>query len=193
VTLTFDLWPWKSIGFQIFLRTKNVPSLAKTHWKMLILECSQGCYTVKIRPCYLDLWPWKSIGFQTLLRTKYLPSLVKIHWRMLILECSQGCYAVNKIWPGDLDFWPWKSISYYCAHLHIRILQCTKFHELLINHVGEFAMTKCILNCLKISMSKEAQQGSNSMDNDILYTAKFTHHDLKFHKAWWKLDKRFGS
>ena len=27
VTLTFDLWPWKSIGFQ-----------------MLILECSQGCY-----------------------------------------------------------------------------------------------------------------------------------------------------
>jgi hypothetical protein len=33
--------------------------------------------------------------------------------------------------------------------LHIRILQWTKFRELLINHVGEFAMTKCILNCLK--------------------------------------------
>jgi hypothetical protein len=58
---------------------------------MLILECSQGCYRVKIRPCDLDLWPWKSIGFQTRLRTKYVPSLVKIHWRMLILECSQGC------------------------------------------------------------------------------------------------------
>ena len=29
------------------------------------------------------------------------------------------------------------------------------------------------------------------MDNKTLYTAKFTHHDLKFHKAWWKLDKRF--
>ena len=25
------------------------------------------------------------------------------------------------------------------------------------------------------------------MDNKILYTAKFTHHDLKFHKVWWKL------
>jgi hypothetical protein len=25
---------------------------------MLILECSQGCYAVKIWP--LDLWPWKS-------------------------------------------------------------------------------------------------------------------------------------
>ena len=31
------------------------------------------------------------------------------------------------------------------------------------------------------------------MDNQILYTAKFTHHDLKFHKVWWKSDKRCGS
>ena len=38
-----DLWPWKSIGFQIPLRTKYVPSLVKIHWRMLILECSQGC------------------------------------------------------------------------------------------------------------------------------------------------------
>jgi hypothetical protein len=35
---------------------------------MLILECSQGCYAVKIWPGDIDLWPWKSIGFQTLLR-----------------------------------------------------------------------------------------------------------------------------
>ena len=84
-----------------------MPSLVKIHWRMLILECSQGCYTVK---CDIDLWPWKSIGFQTLLRTTYVPSLVKIHWRILILECSQGCYVV-KIWPSDLDLWPWKSIG----------------------------------------------------------------------------------
>ena len=31
------------------------------------------------------------------------------------------------------------------------------------------------------------------MDNKILYTAKFPHHDLKFHKVWWKSDKRCGS
>ena len=86
-------WPWKSIGFQILLRTKYVPSLVKIHWRMLILECSQGCYMVKIWLGDLDLWPWKSIGFQLILRTKYVPSLVKIHWRMLILECSQGCYG----------------------------------------------------------------------------------------------------
>ena len=40
MTLIFDLWPWKSIEFQILLRTKYVPSLVKIHWRMLILECS---------------------------------------------------------------------------------------------------------------------------------------------------------
>jgi hypothetical protein len=97
-----DLWPWKSIGFQNLLRTKYVPSLVKIHWRILILECSQGCYAVKCWP--LDLWPWKSTGFQILLRTKYVPSLVKIHWRMLILECSQGCYTVKKKTPVTLTF-----------------------------------------------------------------------------------------
>jgi hypothetical protein len=90
-----DLWPWKSIGFQILVRTKYVPSLVKIHWRILILECSQGCYAVKIWPGDLDLWPWISIGFQILLRTKYVPSLVKIHWRMLILEYSQGLWRTD--------------------------------------------------------------------------------------------------
>jgi hypothetical protein len=78
-----DLWPWKSTVFQTLLRTKYVPTLVKIHWRMLILQCSQGWYVVKIWP--LDLWPWKSIRFQTLRRTMYVPSLVNIHWRMLIL------------------------------------------------------------------------------------------------------------
>jgi hypothetical protein len=86
------LWPWpltlKINRVQTLLRTKYVPSLVKIHWRMLILECSQGCYAVKIWPGDLDLWPWKSIGFQIFLRSKYVPSLVKIHWTMLILECS---------------------------------------------------------------------------------------------------------
>jgi hypothetical protein len=80
----FDLWPWKSIGFQILLRTKYVPSLVKIHWRMLILECSQGCYRVKIR-LWLRPLTLKINRFQILLRTKYVPSLVKIHCRMLIL------------------------------------------------------------------------------------------------------------
>jgi len=122
-TADLDLWPWKSIRFQILLRTKYVLSLVKIHLRMLILECSQGCYgrmdgsvtislrnfvgegitratqsvayplAYKIWPGDIDLWPWKPIGFQIFLRTKYVPSLVKIHWRMLILECLQGCYG----------------------------------------------------------------------------------------------------
>jgi hypothetical protein len=133
VTLTFDLENQKR--FQILLRSKYIPSLVKIHWRMLILECSQGCYTVKIWP--LDRWPWKSIGFQTLLRTMYVPSLVKIHWRMLILECSQGCYAVQ-IWPCDIDLWPWKSIGFQTLirtkyvpslvkiHWRMLILECSQ-------------------------------------------------------------------
>ena len=78
------LWPWP---------------LVKIHWKMLILECSQGCYAVKIGP--LDLWPRKSIGFQTLLRTKYIPSLVKIHWMMLILVFTRMSHDKK------LTRWPW--------------------------------------------------------------------------------------
>ena len=126
MTLTFDLWPWKSIGFQTLLTTKYVPSLVKIHWMMLIVECSQGCYVVKIWPSDLDLWPWKSKGFQILLRTKYVPSLVKIHWRMLILECSQGCYGRtdgsitislrNFVGEGIIKFymnWIWNKCSYW--------------------------------------------------------------------------------
>ena len=101
VTLTFDLWPWKSIEFQTLLRTTHVPSLVKIHWRILILECSQGCYAVKIWPCYLDLWPWKSIEFQTLVRTKYVPSLVKIHWRMLIPVFTRMLCSKN------LTRWHW--------------------------------------------------------------------------------------
>ena len=44
VTLTFDLWPWKSIGFPTLIRTNDIPSLVKIHWRMLILECPQRCY-----------------------------------------------------------------------------------------------------------------------------------------------------
>jgi hypothetical protein len=38
VTLAFDLWPSKSIGFQILLRTKYISSLVTIHWRMLILR-----------------------------------------------------------------------------------------------------------------------------------------------------------
>ena len=145
--MTFDLWPWKSIGFQTHLRNKYVPNLVKIHWRMLILECSQGCYTVK----KLTQWPWpltydleKSIGFQILLRTKYVPSLVKIHWRMLILECSQGCYRV-KIIPYDLDLWPWKSIWF-------QILLRTKYVPSLVKIHWRMLILECSQGCYRVKI-----------------------------------------
>ena len=44
MTLTFDRWLSKSIGLQMLVRTKYVPSLVKIHWRILILACSKGCY-----------------------------------------------------------------------------------------------------------------------------------------------------
>ena len=137
-------WPWKSIGFQTLLRTMYVPSLVKIHWRMLILECSQGCYAVKIWPGDIDLWPWKSIGFQNLLRTKYVPSLVKIHWRMLILECSQGCYTVNNL-PSDLDLWPWKSIGF-------QTLLRTKYVPSLVKIHWRMLILECSQGCYAVKI-----------------------------------------
>ena len=141
VTLTFDLWPWKSIGFQTLLRTKYVPSLLKIHWRILILECSQGCYAVNIWP--LDLWPWKSIRFQTLIRTMYVPSLVKIHWRMLILECSQGCYTVKKNIPSDLDLWP-MTLKINRVPDSSKDSVCTKFSQNPLKDVDSIVFTRML-------------------------------------------------
>jgi hypothetical protein len=47
----------ESIWFQTLQRTKSVPGLVKIHWRILILECSQGCHAVKIWPGDIDLWP----------------------------------------------------------------------------------------------------------------------------------------
>jgi hypothetical protein len=104
---------YRTIG-QTLMSRPDVPSLVKIHWRMLILECSQGCYMIKIWPGDLDLWPMtlKINRVQILWRTKHVPSLVKIHWRMLILECSQGCYertdgdkkvgeVIKKLWSGQ--------------------------------------------------------------------------------------------
>ena len=54
------LWPMtlKINRVQILLRTKHVPSLVKIHWRMLILECSQGCYRRKDGQTVTLLYPF---------------------------------------------------------------------------------------------------------------------------------------
>jgi hypothetical protein len=67
-----------------------VPSLVKIHWRMLILDCPQGCYTVKKIPSDLDLWPWKSIGHGH--RVKFLPHNILVN----TLESR----SFNGFWPN---------------------------------------------------------------------------------------------
>ena len=109
VTLSFDLWPWKSIVFQILLRTKYVPSLVKIHRRMLILECSQGC----------DVW-WRY----------YIPS--QLRWRegnkCLPIMDTTIVFLLNKdstwhLWSKFLDM-QISSHSYHCEYLYI-YLMCT--------------------------------------------------------------------
>jgi hypothetical protein len=149
-----------------------IPSLVKIHWRMLILECSQGWYVVKIWPGDIDLSPGKSIGFQILLRTKYVPSLVKIHWRMLILECSQGCYTVKNL-PSDIDLWPMtidfpgeRSMSpgqifttyHPCEHSRINILQW------ILTKLGIYIVLKRVWNPIDF-------QGQRSRSPSQIFTA----------------------
>jgi hypothetical protein len=79
------IWPgdldlWQSIGFQILLRTKYVPSLIKIHWRMLILECSQGCYGRTDGQTVALLYPF---GYTSLF-LHFIASLITIykcfHW-----------------------------------------------------------------------------------------------------------------
>jgi hypothetical protein len=84
----------KSIGFQIPLRNKYVPILVKIHWSMLMLDCSQGCYTVKtIDPVTLtfDIMTPKYIGFFPFHRGSMSPSLVRIRYTELKLLGGNLC------------------------------------------------------------------------------------------------------
>ena len=123
MTLIFDLWPWESIGFQTLLRTKYVPSLVKIHWRMLILQCSQGCYAVKIRSGDIDLWPmnltinrvpdspkdWVCTKFgQNPLKDVDSRVVTRMLWK-------DGRMVAQFRWRGDNN---WKSMKKSCNNLH---------------------------------------------------------------------------
>ena len=111
--------------------------MVKIHWRILILECSQGCYAVKIWPGDLDLWPWISIGFHILLRTKYVPSLVKIHWRMLILVFTR--MLCNK----NLTPWPLTLKINRVPDSH-KDYVCTKFGQNPLKDVDSRVLTRML-------------------------------------------------
>jgi hypothetical protein len=124
--------------------------------------------------------------------------LVKIHWRMLILVFTRMLRS-TKIWSGDLDLWPWKSIGFqiqYPTGVHIFILGSCNVQSfmnfwLIMQENLQWQSAYWIVS--KFLSPKRHNRGKTQWTIKILYTAKFTHHGLKFHKVWWKSDKRFGS
>jgi hypothetical protein len=67
-----DLWPWRSIGFQILLRTKHVSSLVKIHWKNVDSRVftrmlwKDGSITISLR----------NFAGEGIIRTNHIPSKV---------------------------------------------------------------------------------------------------------------------
>jgi hypothetical protein len=74
-----DLWPWKSIGFQILLRSKYVPSLVKIHWRMFhALHC----------PCLLFICFWWEFVLMHSLRKSVLETCIT-------LLCNYICTCIT--------------------------------------------------------------------------------------------------
>ena len=151
---------------------------------MLILECSQGCYRVKIRSCDLDLWLWKSVGFQTLLRTKYVPSLVKIHWRMLILVFTRMLHCQNLTqwhWPLTLKInrVPDSPKDYKCKY----VPSLVKIHWRML-------ILECSQGCYAVNIwSSDLDLWPwKSIGFQILLTTKYVPSLLKIH--WMDVDSR---
>jgi hypothetical protein len=124
VTLTFDLWPWKSIGFQTLLRTsctkfgqnplKNVDS--RVFKRML---------------CGKNLTPWPLTlkinrvpdSYKDYVCTKFGQNPLKdvdsrVFTQMLV---------VNNL-PSDLDLWPWKSIGFQTLRRTKYVPSLVKIH-----------------------------------------------------------------
>jgi hypothetical protein len=125
-------WPWKSIGFQTLLRTKYVPSLVKIHWRMLILECSQGCYGKNLTPWPLTLKinrvpdsskdyvctkfgqnPLKDVDSRVFTRMLHSTNLIRWHWPLTL--------KINRV-PDSPKYVP----NLVKIHWRMLILECSQ-------------------------------------------------------------------
>jgi hypothetical protein len=131
---------------------------------MLILECSKGCYRVKIRPRDLDLWPMTLLIFKVKgqgHRVKFLgegirhalrcPCCVDCITRQNISLCHQcllsSIYAPQKLDPVTLifDLWPWQSIGF-------RTLVRTKYVPSLVKIHWRMLILKCSQGCYRVKI-----------------------------------------
>jgi hypothetical protein len=130
-----DLWPWKSIGFQILLRSKYVPSL-------LILECSQGCYAVKIWPGDIDLWPMTLKINRTLDSPK---DYVCTKFGQNPLKDLDSRVFTRMLCGKDLTRWPWPlTLKIYRVPDSPKDYVCTRFGQNALKDVDSRVFTRML-------------------------------------------------
>ena len=121
VTLTFDLWPSKSIGCILSSRLTCLPSLMKKTQRFSLYGVHK---LISIYVHYdLDLWPSKSIGFILSPWLTCLPSLIKKSTTVKSLLHSQAYFHRCPLWP-----WPLTS-KINRVHPLITVNMSAKFDE----------------------------------------------------------------
>jgi hypothetical protein len=118
---------------EILLRTKYVPSLVKIHWRMLILECSQGCYAVTFWLGYLDLWLTGSNVYRiTSLRTIDIVTLPSVrHILVNTLESTSFNGFLTKLGTYLLNSHTVKHANCYgSSHYFLKILFINRTYKI---------------------------------------------------------------
>jgi hypothetical protein len=113
------IWHWKSIGFQILLRTKNVPSLVKIHWRMLILECSQGYYGRTVALLYPFTIPLQLRWWGDKKNNKY--SKYENHILFIKSKLFSGCFPPRILFEFSSGSHNNKVILPFQAHLFVEL------------------------------------------------------------------------
>ena len=110
VTLTFDLWPPKSIGFILSLRLTCLPSLIKKSTTVKSLLCSQAYF----HRC--PVWPWPLTSD---LQNQKVHPLITVNMSCKFdKEICNGLVSsvfhklISIYVHYDLDLWPSKSIGF---------------------------------------------------------------------------------
>ena len=80
-----DLWPWKSIGFQILLRSKYVPSLVKIHLWPMTLKINRVPDSPKDYVCIkFGQNPLKDLDSRVFTRMLCSKNLTLWHWPLTL-------------------------------------------------------------------------------------------------------------
>ena len=109
-TLTFDLWPQKSIGFILSSWLTCLPSLTKKYTTVLSLSCSQAYFHI------CPLWPWpmtsKINRIYRLIMVNMSAKFDKEICNGVVSIVFTSLFPYMSILTLTFDLWPPKSIGF---------------------------------------------------------------------------------